>query len=88
MSRDLPEWWGWEAEFSPHLLRRMLDRGFTEIELRALLEDAIGLHPDPGPGRWRVETTHRGRPWRVIVEPDFLLQVLVVVTAFPTGRSN
>jgi len=33
-----PEWWDWELELSPHLLKRMLDRGFTESDLRRMLE--------------------------------------------------
>lgn len=53
-----------------------------------MLDATHELRPDPEFGRWRAETTFRGRPWRVILEPDPNLQVLVVVTAFPTGRSN
>ena len=41
MEAGRPEWWGWEAELSPHLLRRMLDREFTEVELWAMLDGAI-----------------------------------------------
>jgi len=66
----------------------MLDRGFTDLDLRTMLDATHELRPDPEFGRWRAETTFRGRPWRVILEPDPNLQVLVVVTAFPTGRSN
>jgi hypothetical protein len=35
---DWPEWWTWELELSPHLLRRMLDRGFSEVDLRIMME--------------------------------------------------
>lgn len=78
-----PAWWEWELELSPHLLKRMEDRRFTEIDLRAMLSRAARLRPDPLPGRWLVETRHRRRRWRVIVEPDSALRVLVVVTAYP-----
>lgn len=27
-----PEWWHWEIELSPHLLKRMADRGFSEAD--------------------------------------------------------
>jgi len=52
-----------------------------------MLDAAVEAEPDPITGRWRVHGLHRGRPWRVIVEPDPIDQVLVVVTAFPTGPS-
>ncbi len=40
-----PEWWDWELELSPHLLKRMADRGFSELDLRAMLDrqEATGL---------------------------------------------
>lgn len=80
--RPWPPWWGWELELSVHLLKRMKYRGFTEVELRGMLEDATGVHRDVEPGRWRVETELRRRPWEVIVEPDRTSRVVVVVTAF------
>ena len=61
----------------------MEDRRFTEIDLRATLSRAAGLQRDAVFGRWLVETRHRGRRWSVIVEPDPVLRVLVVVTAYP-----
>jgi hypothetical protein len=30
-----PEWWEWELELTAHLEKRMLDRDFNEIDLRA-----------------------------------------------------
>ena len=60
----------------------MLDRGFTEVELRDMLEHAEGLRRDVIPGRWVVVTRHRRRPWEVIVEPDLAAHLLVVVTAY------
>ena len=81
-----PEWWEWELELSPHLLKRMIDRGFTETDLRKMMAQAIGLREDAGPGRWVVEAEHDSRPWHVIVEPDTMDKLLVVITAFPVER--
>lgn len=60
----------------------MLDRGFTEIDLRHMLEHAERRRRDAVPGRWVVVTRHRRRPWEVMVEPDFAAHLLVVVTAY------
>ena len=81
--RGWPGWWDWELELSPHLLKRMTDRRFTEIDLRRMLERASGYREDVVEGRWIIETRHRGRAWEVIVEPDGERQLLVVVTAYP-----
>ena len=78
-----PEWWNWELEFNPHLEKRMLDRNFNEIDLRTMLEDVKGYHPDVVEGRWIITTKHKRRAWEVIVEPDPYEQLLVVVTAYP-----
>lgn len=78
-----PPWWEWDLELSPHLLTRMVQRRFSEIDLRAMLEAATGLHPDVEPGRWVVEARRGRRAWEVIVEPDRSARVIVVVTAYP-----
>ena len=84
MSRpEWPAWWNWELELSPHLLKRMTDRRFSEIDLRRMFERASGYREDVVEGRWVIETRHRGRSWEVIVEPDRERQLLVVVTAYP-----
>jgi len=44
-----PPWWEWELEFSPHLLKRMEDRRFNELELRRMFERASGLLRDVVP---------------------------------------
>lgn len=43
---EWPEWWSWELEPTPHLLKRMEDRGFTEVDLRAMLQTARSFHDD------------------------------------------
>jgi len=77
-----PAWWDWELELSPHLLKRMTDRRFTEIDLRRMLERASGYREDVVAGRWLIGTRHRRRAWEVIVEPDHERRLLVVVTAY------
>lgn len=81
--RKWPAWWYWELEPSPHVLKRMSDRGFSEVELRAMLEVASGYRRDIVPGRWVTKAKHRGKPWEVVVEPDATVELLVVITAYP-----
>jgi hypothetical protein len=60
----------------------MIDRNFSETDLRLMLEQATGLRQDHVPGRWVVETTLDDVPWEVIVEPDEESVVLIAVTAY------
>ena len=78
-----PLWWEWELELSPHLLKRMLDRRFTEVDLRTMLDVASAFRRDVAPERWVIDTRHARRSWEVIVEPDAEAQLLVVITAYP-----
>ena len=68
---------------SPHLFKRMLDRGFSEVDLRLMMEDATRIEEGGEPGRWVVRTIRDSRQWEVIVEPDPVDRFLVVVTAYP-----
>lgn len=77
-----PEWWDWEIELSSHLLRRMIDREFGETDLRTMLDDAKNFAPDIEPGRYMILTKRHGQPWGIVIEPDYRLQRLVVVTAY------
>lgn len=61
----------------------MEDRSFTELDLRAMLEAAVGYRKDVAPGRWSIEARRGRKAWEVIVEPDESLKILVVITAFP-----
>jgi hypothetical protein len=81
--RQWPQWWDWELELSPPLFKRMVDRGFTEMELRTMLEHARGYRPDIVAGRWVVITLHHRQTWEIIVEPDFVNKSLIVITAYP-----
>ncbi len=67
---------------SPHILKRMSDRQFTEVDLRRMLHRASSHRPDIVEGRWIIATKHSGASWEVIVEPDALAQLLVVITAY------
>lgn len=73
----------WELELSAHLLKRMEDRTFTEVNLRRMLEHALGHRPDILAGWFVIETRHDRHPWEVIIEPDKVRQFLVVITAYP-----
>src|SRR5690349_8398382 len=78
-----PEWWQWELDCSnPHLGKRMLERRFSETDLREMLQNATGYRADAVPGRWIIECTLAGRAWEVVVEPDESARHLVVVTAY------
>jgi hypothetical protein len=63
----------------------MVDRDFTEVDLRRMLEYATSLRGDVVDGRWVVETWHVRRPWEVIVEPDEEIRLLIVITAYPVS---
>jgi hypothetical protein len=77
-----PDRWDWELELTPHVEKRMEDRGFTEVDLRDMLEHAASFRSDVVDGRFVIETRFRGRRWEVVVEPDEVEHLLVVVTAF------
>lgn len=77
-----PDWWEWELELSPHLFKRMIDRDFSEIELRHMLSVATELRQDVLADRWVITTRHRRKPWEVVVEPDAESKLLVVITAY------
>jgi hypothetical protein len=76
-----PEWWQWELELTPHLLRRMVDRGFNEVDLRTMLAIATHYAPEPD-GRFIIHSKWDGGHWEVVVEPDYTDRVLLVITAY------
>jgi hypothetical protein len=77
-----PDWWSWELELSFHVLDRMIDRRFSETDLRTMLADASDIAPNKETGRWTVTSRHQGVLWEVIVEPLALKRILRVVTAY------
>lgn len=72
---------------SAHLLKRMEDRAFNEVDLRHMLEHAAGHRAEILEGRFVIDTRHAGRSWEVIVEPDENRQLLVVITAYPLDQT-
>src|SRR5207247_689811 len=58
-----------DRELTPHILKRMADRHFTEVDIRQMLEDASSLRPDVEEGRWIIASRHHRRAWEIIVEP-------------------
>ena len=47
-----------------------------------MMEVADSLRPGRSLGRWTVETVHHGDAWEVVVEPDEIVRVIVVITAY------
>lgn len=80
--REWPPWWDWELRFIDHAHDSMALRGFTEIEIRRMMEHATSYRRDPIEGRWKVETRYQRKQWCVIVEPIPERQVLEVITVF------
>lgn len=85
---ERPEWWNWPLAFTAHVELRMEERGFSEVELRSMLEVATELAPSKRPGRWLVRTRHAHRPWVVVLEPDEEDHILMVVTAYPSTTES
>ncbi len=48
-----------------------------------MLEQAILYRKDIVEGRWVIETSHLRRSWEVIIEPDSILKLQLVITAYP-----
>ena len=88
MPIEWPSWGDWELELSSHLLKRMAERDFNEVDLRQMLQSASEYLPDVEEGRWVIRSTHMRHLWKVTIEPDFEREVLVVVTAFPASREK
>lgn len=64
----------------------MADRRFNEVDLRSMLDSTSALRRSGFDGRWIVATVLEGRPWEVVVEPDFETETLVVITAYPVDH--
>lgn len=60
----------------------MVDRSFTEVDLRRMLKLAKAVRRDIVPGRWVAATRHRRQSWEVIIEPELDARLLVVITAY------
>ena len=78
-----PSWWEWDLELTPHVEKRMEDRQFSEVDLRAMMEDARGYRANVVEGRWVIAARRGFESWEIIVEPDIEEKRLVVITAYP-----
>lgn len=83
MSHHWPYWWDWEIELSGHIEKRMLQRGFSEAELRTMLDDVLEIAPTREDGRWQVICRFEGTRWKIILEPREVHQTIEAITAFP-----
>jgi hypothetical protein len=83
LTANWPEWWSWDLELTAHLLKRMEDRAFNEVDLRHMLEQSNGYRNDIPAGRFVVLSKHQGRRWEIVIEPDEKRELLVVITAYP-----
>lgn len=72
----------WELELTPHLLKRMVDRGFNEIDLRQMLDVARSYRPSAIEGRFVIASRYDGKDWEIVVEPDEPSQHLLVIKAY------
>jgi hypothetical protein len=77
-----PQWWEWELELTPHLLKRMIDRGFNEVDIRHMLDEADDYRPSASEGRFVITCSFQHQDWEVVVEPDQVVQRLLVITAY------
>ncbi len=80
-----PDWWEWEVEFTPHLLKRMIDRQFSEPDLRQMLDEAMNIRENHEEGRFAVRTKHHERSWesfwnRSLLRKSFWLLPLILST--------
>ena len=80
--RRWPDWWAWELLLSDHVGRRMEHRGFSEVDLRAMMAQAKSVRPSHVEGRFVVECPWNGGTWHVVVEPRGASLKLIVVTAW------
>jgi hypothetical protein len=86
--KQWPPWWEWELYLKVHVLERMEERRFTEVDLRRMMEYATDYRRSHTEGRWVIETKHEGRSWHVIVEPNSVNKLLEVITAYAVKRKG
>lgn len=65
----------------------MIDRGFNEVDLRQMIEEAISYRKSAAVGRFVIQSRYNGDNWEVVVEPDFLATQLLVITAYVRDQS-
>jgi hypothetical protein len=65
----------------------MIDRSFSELDLRMMLERAKEFRSDVVEGRWVIVTRYNRRTWEIVVEPDAHAERVIVITAYPCWES-
>lgn len=80
------EWRNWDLSFTSHAELRMEQRGVTEVEVRAMLEQATSFEPNVVEGRFMIPVRYLQRRWIAIVEPDVEEKLLVVVTVYEVSE--
>jgi hypothetical protein len=85
MADGWPDWWDWELELTSHLLKRMIDRGFNETDLREMLASSSGFQRSTTLGRFVIVCGYNGDVWEIVVEPDEPSRQLLVITAYVKG---
>ena len=64
----------------------MIDRVFSETDLRSMIHMATGFRLSMIRGRYEIDTKLDSEPWIVVIEPDWDQRVLVVITAYRRQR--
>lgn len=68
-----PVWWEWDLELTPHVLKRMLDREFTEVDQVDYFDvrwPGFGVRVSPaGRKSWIIMYRFHGRVRRVTIGP-------------------
>lgn len=78
-----PQWLDWELVLTSHVLRRMAERGLTEVELRTIVEAPASITPAADPSRFEITGRIDQDRWLVVVDADPVAEVLIAVTAYP-----
>jgi len=78
-----PSWSEWELLLSSHALKRMEQRGLSEIDLRTMLHSASAYTMTMQRDRWLAHCNFQGTKWLVVLEPIHDLELITVVTVFP-----
>jgi hypothetical protein len=77
-----PPWWDWDLVLTPHIKRRMRPRGFSEVDVRGMLESSTGLRSGNEDGRFIAEGRRGSERWEIVLEPDSEQTVIWVITAY------
>ena len=63
----------------------MRQRGFSETDLRSMLESSTALRVGSEDGRFVVECRRGGERWEIVLEPDLQRRAIWAITAYRTA---